>query len=55
MFTLFQDQSVSCSLGILAGWRRRQQALLLLNNLETIRTLSLTQVALLTDYRIIIL
>ena len=38
-----QDQSVSCSLGILAGWRRRQQALALLNNLETIRTLSLTQ------------
>jgi len=38
-----QDHSVSCSLGILAGWRRRQQALALLSNLETIRTLSLTQ------------
>ena len=38
-----QNQSVSCSLGILAGWRRRQQALALLTNLETIRTLSLTQ------------
>ena len=38
-----QEQFVSCSLGILAGWRRRQQALQLISHLETIRTLSLTQ------------
>jgi hypothetical protein len=38
-----QRQFVNCSLGILARWRRRQQALQLLSKLETIRTLSLTQ------------